>query len=93
MCVISFVGSSSTVAILFISVLLLKSFTLTWNSNVLVCPAFKYTSIPLYKSVDVYHIDEPPIFILPSTKLVPVGIMSFTLTVVGAVPVLLFNSI
>ena len=91
--VVSFVGSSSTVAIFLIIVPLFKSVTFTLNSNVLLSPASIVTSIPLANSSAVFPVAEPPTFILPSTNVVPVGMLSFTITVSGAVPFVLSNVI
>ena len=90
-CVISFVGSSSTVAMFLIGVPFSMSFTVTLNSTFFVSPTFKSTFIPLAKSSTVLPVVVSPTLMLPVTKLVPVGIVSFTFTVVGAVPVLLSN--
>ena len=92
-CVVWFVCVPSTVATFSIVSLLFKSFTVTLNSTVLVCPAFNVTLIPLDKFVDVYDVDEPPTLILPYTNDVPVGMLSFTITVAGAVPLLLSSVI
>ena len=90
-CVVSFVGSSSTAAMFLICVPLSKSFTVTLNSTFFVSPASNCTEIPLAKFSAVFPVAVPPTFMLPVTKFVPVGIVSFTFTVVGAVPVLLSN--
>ena len=92
-CVTVLVCSPSTVATLLIVAPLFRSFTVTLNSTVFVCPAFNGTLIPFDKFVDVYDVDDPPTFILPLTNVVPVGMLSFTSTVAGAEPVLLFNVI
>ena len=92
-CVVSFVGVSFTVATFLICVLLSISCTLTLNSSVVLSPASRSTAIPLAKSSAVLLVELPPTFMLPSTKLVPSGIISFTIAVVGAVPLLLSNVI
>ena len=64
-----------------------KSFTVTLNSTVLVCPAGTVTSIPfVVKSSNAYSLSKSFTFMLPSTKLVPSGILSFTTNVLGAFP-------
>ena len=93
LCSTSFVGSSSILATFLIGVLLPRSFTVTLNSNVVLSPAFKFTSIPLANSSAELPVDEPFTFILPGTNVVPVGMLSFTTTVAGAFPVLLSNVI
>ena len=68
-CIVSFVGSSSTVAMFLICVLLFMSFTLTLNSTVLFSPACKSTSIPCAKlSAFNSVLDSSPTFMLPSTN-------------------------
>ena len=63
------------------------SCTFTLNSTVLVCPAGTVTSIPfVVKSSNVYSLSKSFTFMLPSTKLVPSGILSFTTNVLGAFP-------
>ena len=93
MCSVSSVGSSSTVAVFLICVPLSKSFTVTLNSTVFVSPAAKSTEIPLAKFAAVFSVSNPPTFTLPSTNVVSSGIVSFTVTVSGAVPLLLSNVI
>ena len=87
MCSVSFVGSSSTVATFLIFVPLSKSCTVTLNSTVLLSSGFNVSSIPVVvKSANSYVSCEPSTTILPSTNVVPVGIVSFTIAVSGAVP-------
>ena len=94
MCVTSFVCSSSTVATFLIIVPLSKSFTVTLNSKFLLSPACNSTSIPCCKLSCVNSgLSSAPTFMLPLTNVVSVGTVSFTFTVVGAVPVLLSNPI
>ena len=92
-CSVCSVGSSSTVAVFLIGVPLFWSFTVTLNSTVFVSPAANVTSIPLASVSSVSAVTEPPTFTLPSTNVVPSGIVSFTVTVSGAVPLLLSNVI
>src|SRR5699024_4175009 len=92
-CIVSSVGFSSTVAMFLIWSSSSRSFTVTLNSNVVLSPAFKFTSIPLANSSAELPVDEPFTFILPGTNVVPVGMLSFTTTVAGAFPVLLSNVI
>ena len=64
-----------------------KSFTVTLNSTVLVCPAGTNTFIPfVVKSSNVFPNSSPFTFILPSTNVVPSGMLSVTFNVIGAVP-------
>ena len=57
------------------------------NSTVLLSSGFNATSIPVVvKSANSYVSCEPSTTILPSTNVVPVGIVSFTIAVSGAVP-------
>ena len=72
-----------------ICVLLFRSFTVTLNSTVFVSPAGTSTFIPLASVSAVFSVAKPPTFMLPFTNVVPSGILSFTFTIVGAVPVLL----
>ena len=81
---------SPIVALLEIWFPLFKSCTFTLNSIVFVSPAFKDTTIPLEISPCVSILFT---FKLLSTYVVPVGIGSFTVTVSGAVPLLLSNFI
>ena len=82
-----FVCSSSTVAIFVISAPLFKSFTVTVNSTVLSSFASNSISIPVVvKSANSYVSLEPSTFMLPSLNVVPNGMLSFTVTVVGASP-------
>ena len=99
MCSVSFVGSSGLaglsgfsfmVATFLIVFPLFKSFTVTLNTTSLLSPAGKSTFIPLAKSSAVLLSSTIPLIcILPSTNVVPVGILSFTIALVGAVPLLL----
>ena len=92
----SFVSSPSTFA-LFVIVpsytLSANSFTVTSNvtATVPACSSLVLsgtsTSIPFCKSVCVYSVSSSSTFMLPSTKLVPTGIESFTLTVFPKSPV------
>ena len=84
---------SFTVAVFSILSSLSKSFTVTLNSTVVLSPASKSTVIPLVKSESVLLVALSPSFMLPSTNSVPSGIVSFTIAVVGAVPLLLSNVI
>ena len=87
---VSFVVLLFTVATFFIVAPLSKSFTFTLNSISLLSPAPKFTVIPFFKSSAVLVLSScPPIFILPVTNVVPVGILSFTVATVGAFPSLL----
>ena len=64
-----------------------KSFTVTLNSTVLVSPAGTVTSIPfVVKSSKVFPKSASFILMLPSTNVVPSGMLSFTTNVIGAVP-------
>ena len=63
------------------------------NSTVFVSPASSLTSIPFAKFSAVSAVVWFPTFTLPSTNVVPAGIVSFTVTVSGAVPVLLSSVI
>ena len=92
-CSVLFVGVSFTVAVFSIFVPLSKSFTLTLNSTVVLSPASKSTFIPFANSSNVLLVACSFTFILPSTNVVPAGIVSFTVTSVGAVPLLLSNVI
>ena len=93
-CVVLFVSVSFTVATFSIFVLSSKSFTLTLNSTFFVSLAFKSTEIPLAKlSAFKSVLSSFPTFMLPSINVVPVGIVSITFTVVGAVPILLSSVI
>ena len=86
-CSTSSVGSSSAYAIFVIGSPLFRSFTVTWNSTVFACPSGTSTSIPWLKLSCVSSaFDSPPTFMLPGTNVVPSGIVSFTVVVVGAVP-------
>ena len=92
-CSVSPVGTSFTVAVFLICVPSSWSFTVTLNSTVFVSPALKSTLIPLVNSSAVFPVAESPTLMLPSTNVVPVGTVSFTVTVSGAVPWLLSNVI
>ena len=89
MCSVPSVGSSFTVAVFLIGVPFAKSFTVTLNSTVFVSPTSKSTEIPFAKSTAELSVSVPPTFMLPCTNVVPVGTVSFTFTVSGAVPLLL----
>ena len=82
------VGSLFTVAVFEISVPLSKSPTVTWKDKVFVSYACKSTFIP-FANVSAVSCDctSSSTFMLPSTNVVPSGTVSFTVTVVGAVPV------
>ena len=70
------------------------SFTVTLNSTVVVSPSNISTLIPLVKLSCVNSaLLSPPTLMLPGTNVVPVGMLSFTVTVSGAVPLLLSNVI
>ena len=93
-CVISSVDTSPTVATFFICVLLFsKLFTVTVNDNVLVCPAGTVTFSPFAKSCALLSTGIPSNIIELSLYVVPSGTSSFTVTVPGAVPSVLSNTI
>ena len=92
-CVVVSVGLLLTVAVFSIDVPLFWSFTVTLNSTVFVSPASKSTEIPFARSTAELSVSVPPTFMLPCTNVVPAGIVSFTVTVSGAVPLLLSNVI
>ena len=89
LCVIVLVGTSFTVAVFDIVSLFAKSFTVTLNDNVATSCADKSTFIPLANSSSVYLVVLSFNTTEPVTNVVPSGTLSFTFTVVGAVPVLL----
>ena len=95
MCSISFVGVSSSVfgSVVLATFLIVSpfsmSFTVTLNSTALLSSAFNCTVIPFAKSSAEFPVAVSPTFILPFTKVVFVGIVSFTITSPGAVPSLL----
>ena len=71
-----------------------RSFTVTLNSTVFVSPASKSTEIPFTKLSCVNSgLSSAPTFMLPLINVVPVGTESFTVTVSGAVPLLLSSVI
>ena len=84
---------SSCLAVLFTTFIVADSngFIVTLNVNVLVSPASKCTSIPLFNCVSVYVVF--PIFMLFSTKVVPVGTVSDNLTVPSSVPLFVVDNV
>ena len=89
LCVIVSVGTSFTVAVFDICALFSKSFTVTLNDNSATSCADNSTFIPLANSSAVYLVVLSFNTIESVTNVVPSGTLSFTFTVVGAVPVLL----
>ena len=69
------------------------SCTVTWNDNVFTSCGAKFMLIPLFKSFSTLSKGFPSRDILPSSNVVPLGTVSFTFTLVGAVPRLLSNLI
>ena len=92
--VTSLVGVSSTKAVFLIVssyVPSVKSFTVTWKVKLVSFCAPTFTSIPLSKSsfvnVPSFSVPFSTIFMLPSTNVVPSGIVSFTITFLSKSPV------
>ena len=91
-CSTSSVGVSSPSSSVYVATFLIvfplfKSFTVTWNSTVVSSPTGTFTFIPWLKFSCVNSaFDSPPTFILPSTNVVPSGIVSFTVVVPSALP-------
>ena len=74
-------------AVFFIFVPLANLFTVTLNSTATSLPTPTVKLIPFAKSVAFFVISiASPIFMLPSTNVVPAGIVSFTVTLPSLVP-------
>ena len=91
-CVTSFVGVSFTFATFVIGSKSSISFTVTSNVTLDIDFAATVTLKPA-SNCSFEYVPAPSTFILPSTSVVPVGIVSCTFTVPGAVPLLLSNVI
>ena len=64
-----------------------KSFTVTLNSTLLLSSGLNVISIPVsVNSVNVFPLLAPSILMLSGTNVVPVGMLSVTFAVAGAVP-------